>query len=102
MILPADSEVCHQHYRHGLRAIRLLYAVAKDLHVLVLRTGHVLQVHGSAFETGRSRIRSGDVQRRVSRMKRVGSAEVQSVPGQSAARVSSQPIWEPTFTRGRN
>ncbi|TGZ47123.1 Uncharacterized protein DBV15_06120 [Temnothorax longispinosus] len=102
-ILPADSEVCHQrHRRHGLRAIRLLYAVAKDLHVLILRPGHVLQVHGPAFETRRSRVWSGDMQRRVSRMKRVGSAEVQSVPGQSAARVSSQPIWESTFARGRD
>jgi len=92
--------VCHQHHRRRLRAIRLLYAVAKDLHILILRPGHVLQVHGLAFETRRSRVRSGDVQRCVSRMKRVGSVEVQSVPGQSAARMSSQPIWEPTLTRG--
>ncbi|KYN03225.1 hypothetical protein ALC62_05888, partial [Cyphomyrmex costatus] len=84
-LLPADSEVCHEcHRHHSLRAIRLFYAVAKNLHVLIFWSRHVLQVHGPAFETRRSRIRSGDVQRRVSRMKRIGSAEVQSVPGQSA------------------
>ncbi|EZA48164.1 hypothetical protein X777_14049 [Ooceraea biroi] len=100
-ILPADSEVRYEHcHRHSLCAIRLLYAVTKDLHVLVLWAGHVLQVHEAALEPRRSCVRSGDVQGRVSRMKRIGSAEVQSVPGQSTARVPSQPIWEPTFARG--
>lgn len=100
-VLPADSEVRYQHcHCHSLCTIWLLYTVTKDLHVLVLWTGHVLQVHETALEPRRSRIRSRDVQGGVSRMKRIGSAEVQSVPGQSAARVPSQPIWEPTFARG--
>ncbi|KYQ57229.1 hypothetical protein ALC60_03750, partial [Trachymyrmex zeteki] len=51
-ILPADSEVCHQcHRHHSLCTIRLFYTVAKDLHVLILRSRHVLQVHGPTFKT---------------------------------------------------
>ncbi|KYN44788.1 hypothetical protein ALC56_00783 [Trachymyrmex septentrionalis] len=51
-ILPANSKVCHQcHRHHSLCAVRLFYAVTKDLHVLILRSRHVLQVHGPAFKT---------------------------------------------------
>ncbi|KYM83913.1 hypothetical protein ALC53_05675, partial [Atta colombica] len=51
-ILPANSEVCYQcHRHHSLCTIRLFYAVTKNLHVLIFRSRHVLQVHGPAFKT---------------------------------------------------
>lgn len=69
-------------HRHRLRDVRLLYAVAEDLHVLILLAGYVLAVQGTAaVESRGTGVRSGYVERSVPRMERVRPGQVEGVPG---------------------